>query len=441
MNVVWIFSFLTDSAFLWLYFRRSTYASNPQHRFLRAPLLLLSLILYLNTSLLTIPYTSVRMLVRTAVYFLWCFAAEGVPVRSSLHAALFWTTAYTLFQNLFFGPASNALFMGTQALVASPVVNQLLLSGLSVALRLLFFGSIALLLPFSGFGGVEPEHLALGAGLWLLTAYIKATGTPLLASFQTAPGQFTVFYYLMHLALLLVLVFVELVRRKTLESAALSVQNTEAAALLESVRERQESEESLRALRHDLKNHVISMQLLLEQGDTEGLAGYLDSLRTEAAATAGSFHTGNSLLDGLLKRKLAPAAERGIRVESTLDFSACRFLEPYELCVLMGNILDNAVEACSRSDAPETQYIRLSGGKTANCQLIRMENSYCGPGLSGGALPPTSKTDKRMHGFGLRNVRRVVDRYHGTMTITADRESFALNVLLPFPEEGEEKKA
>ena len=238
----------------------------------------------------------------------------------------------------------------------------------------------------------------------------------------------------MHVAILLVLITAELVRRKTTENASLSVQSMAAEALLESIQERRDSEESIRSLRHDLKNHVISMQLLLEQGDTTALAAYLNTLRDETAAPVTGFQTGNELLDGLLRRKLSPIKEQNIRIEVSLDFYAGSFMEPFDLCVLMGNILDNAVEACLRMDPMRERFIRLSGGKTANCLLIRLENSYDGENIPNGGILPTSKTDKRLHGFGLRNVRRVVDHYHGTMTISVEDGCFAISLLLPIPD-------
>ena len=435
MSIVWLFSYLADSVFLVLYFRRSTYAPGRQHFWLKPVLLLLSLPLYLNTTLLPIPSAAVRIFLRIAIYFLWCFGTEGVPWKPSLYAALFWAAAYTLFQNLFFGPILRDIFMESTDLIPSHTANQALLSLITVLLRILYFGAIAKILPFPGMGAAELPNIFLAGVICFAAAYIKSTGTPILSEFSSAPAAFTTYYMIMHLALLLVLISAELVRRKDVESASLAVQNTAANALLTSIQDRQNSEESIRALRHDLKNHTISLQLLLEQGKTEDALAYLKTIREEASDPTGSFHTGSDLLNGLLKQKLSPAQNDGIRTEVSLDFTSGTFVDNFDLCVLMGNVLDNAVEACERVSPQEDRFIRISGGKSANCLLIRVENSFSGVPVQENSLPTTSKKDKMLHGFGLRNVKRVLGKYNGTLTISTEEGCFAAGMLIPIPEE------
>lgn len=434
MSVVWFFSFLADSAFMWLYFRRTTYNERRQRPWLKPVLLAASLTLYLNTTILAIPYASVRMLLRVALYFLWCCFAEGIPWRTSAYAALFWTAVYTLFQNLFFGPIIGAYFLEEAELFSSRLLNQAALSALSVLLRLAYFGAVAKLLPMEGMGAMELRDVLLAGSICLFAAYIKSTGTPLLPVFTTSPSQFSVYYILLHLSMQLVLIAIELVRRKTVESASLSMQNTVAYSLLESIKDRQESEESIRTLRHDLKNHVMTIELLLDQGRTEELKNYLHTMSKSSDTSTSRFRTGNQLVDGLLMRKLGPAAADGLRVEVKLDMSSGGFLSPFDLCVLMGNVLDNALEACQKVTPAESRFIRLSGGRSANCLLVRLENSYSGQRTSTSVPLQTTKADRRMHGFGLRNVKRVLDRYGGTMAITTAEGVFTMSMLLPMPD-------
>lgn len=440
MSIVWVFSYATDSVFLWLYFRRSTYSPSRQHPWLKPVLLLLSILLYLNTTVLEIPYASVRILFRIAIYFLWCFAAEGIPLMVSAYAALFWAAAYTLFQNLFYGPYLRDIFMESTDVLSSHFLNQVVLSLITVLLRLCFFGIMAKILPFSGMAGVGRTNIFQAALLCFAAAYIKSTGTPLLPVFSSAPSQFSTYYFMMHLAILLVLIVSELVRRKNLESANLAVQNTAAHALLASIQDKQANEESIRALRHDLKNHATTMQLLLDQGKLEELKQYFHKLRSEASLPSGSYQTGSGLLDGLLKLKLSPVLEQGIRTEVSLDFRSGAFLDNFDLCVLMGNVLDNAIEACQQVEPLENRFIRISGGQAANCLLIRTENSYSSVQLPLTGLPDTSKSDKFLHGFGLRNIKRVLDKYQGTLTLSAQDGTFTASILIPIPN-AEEKSS
>ena len=112
MNFIWISSFAADTAFIWLFFKRSAYTPQRQRKWLKPVLAALLITLYLNDSLMPIPYASVRVAVRAAIYFLWIFLAEGVPWRPSAYAAVFWTGIYTLFQNVVFGPRLYIFFSG-----------------------------------------------------------------------------------------------------------------------------------------------------------------------------------------------------------------------------------------------------------------------------------------------------------------------------------------
>jgi hypothetical protein len=78
-----------------------------------------------------------------------------------------------------------------------------------------------------------------------------------------------VYFVLLHIALLLALIAFEISRRRAVERASLQIQNNAAEALMQSIEDRQMSEEAVRTLRHDLKNHAVSMQLLLDNGEIE----------------------------------------------------------------------------------------------------------------------------------------------------------------------------
>lgn len=107
---------------------------------------------------------------------------------------------------------------------------------------------------------------------------------------------------------------------------------------------------------------------------------------------------------------------------------------PIDLRVLLGNALDNAVEACQRVAPSERRFIRVSGGPSANYLLVRVENS-CGNGLALREGLPTTKVNKALHGFGLRNIKGVLERYGGSLTIATEAGCFISTMLIPIPKE------
>lgn len=447
MNVIGLFSFLPDTLFALLYFRRRTYAPNKQRPWLKVLLLLAPLSLYLYQDAdfpfpLPLHSAVLRTLVRAALYFALLHFSEGVPFEVSAYGALFWTAAYSIFQNVFTGPYLGAFFVEQVPLLPSPLWNAVLLSAVALVSRILYFGGLALIIPFSGIAAGDGPSIVFAAAVCAVEVYTKMTGMDFVSEFASAPPAFFIDYILLHVILLLLLVTYEYSRRHTLEATVLQLQNTATQALLENIRSRQQNEESIRTLRHDLKNHAITLRLLLEQGDTQEAMRYLDAFQALASAPAGTYRTGNDLLDGLLRQKLSPALEQGIQVRVALDFRAGGFIDPLDLCVLLGNTLDNAVEACQKVAPSDGRFIEVSGGLSANCLLIRVKNPCAKGGLPlSEGLPATTKVNKALHGFGLRSVKRVLEHYHGTLTITTGEDHFISTMLIPIPKEAHESQA
>ena len=217
-----------------------------------------------------IPYASLRIGLRAIIYLLWIYAAEGVPLRPAVYAAIFWAGVYTILQNVFFGPFFNAWFSGqTDIINGSRLLSQLVLSLINLAVRFAYFGAISKLLPFEGIAGAQLPHIIFAAGICALSVYTKDTSARMSRSFEDGPSLFSVYFVLLHLAMLLALVIFEYSRRRDVERALLQIQNNTTKALIQSIQDRQMSEDAVRTLRHDLKNHAISLQLLLEHGEIQ----------------------------------------------------------------------------------------------------------------------------------------------------------------------------
>ena len=432
MNYIWISSYIADLVFIWLFFKRSAYVPQRQLKWMKPVLAVVLVTLYLNDSFIPIPNASVRVIIRALICFVWIFAAEGVPWRPAAYAAVFWTAAYTLFQNIIFGPQFVHIFSGQLDIAGSHFWSQIILSIINIAIRFVYFGILTWILPFEGIAGAEIFHIVFAVGVCVMAIYTKDTSARMRSSFADAPSHFSVYFILLHIALLLALIAFEISRRRTVERASLQIQNNTAEALLKSIEERQLSEEAVRTLRHDLKNHAVSLQLLLDNGQIDEAKEYLKSFQQAAKKPSDSFNTGNQLLDGLLRQKLSPAMKQGIDVTASVNFADGSFIDNFDLCVMMGNILDNAVEACMQLPEEAGRFISVSGGPAANYMLLEVRNSSARKAALLDGLPATSKPDKAMHGFGLRSVKRVLDRYNGTIDIEQSDDSYSITLMIPF---------
>ena len=135
--------------------------------------------------------------------------------------------------------------------------------------------------------------------------------------------------------------------------------------------------------------------------------------------------------NGLLAQKLSPAVKAGINVDCSVNFTEGSFIDNFDLCVLMGNLLDNAVEACSNLPNGAEKYRKIAGGPSANYMLVEVSNSSIRKAMLLNGLPATSKKDKALHGFGLRSVKKVLDGYNGTMDIEQTESMYSITLMIP----------
>lgn len=187
-------------------------------------------------------------------------------------------------------------------------------------------------------------------------------------------------------------------------------------------------------LRHDLKNHVFALRGLWEEQMWEKLGDYLKRMEDGAQLGTNEEATGNKAVDALLCQKRKMAEEKQILWESSVQIpSFCNFDE-FDLCVLFGNILDNAVEACDRLKGGEARqdsrpFIHIHAEAVKKCFLMEVSNSTEAVDLPKGGY--TDKENAKEHGIGLLNVEDVVRRYNGIMNMEIKSGVFVISVLMP----------
>lgn len=193
---------------------------------------------------------------------------------------------------------------------------------------------------------------------------------------------------------------------------------------------REQSDESLRRFRHDFKNHTIVLNAMLEQGDTEGAKRYFSGISSDISKTLPKFSTGNAIVNSLLHIKSADAA--ACNTEIVFDgIIPAAGIEPKDMCVCVGNLLDNAVEACAALHNSEKKQISITSVVKNNTVLLTVRNpAGQGSRLHGGELPATTKSDRRAHGIGLKNVRDVAKKYNGFLRLVVQDGTFTAELCL-----------
>ena len=191
--------------------------------------------------------------------------------------------------------------------------------------------------------------------------------------------------------------------------------------------DKQKDEERIRAIYHDMKNHLL---LLEESQGTDETRRMARELRAQIADYENYIHTGNAFLDIIIKDKAEKAREKKIDFSAAIDFEGVDFIEPLDLSTLFGNGIDNAIEA-SEKLPQEARVIVVKAGKVQEFVSILMENNCLEESPLAGRR--TTKPDRLLHGFGISNMQRTAEKYGGTCTTRQAAGKFTLKILLPVP--------
>ena len=190
--------------------------------------------------------------------------------------------------------------------------------------------------------------------------------------------------------------------------------------------EKMKDEERIRSIYHDLKNHLLVME---NRQNTEETRQMAETLRSQIADYEDYVHTGNEFLDIILKDKAAKAREKQIDFSAMVDFHGIDFMEPLDISTIFGNAIDNAIEASE--NLPEyKRLITVKAERVRDMLLITIENNTApGNHLTEG----TTKKDRFVHGFGIPNIKKAVEKYGGQCSFQQEERTYRLNILIPCP--------
>lgn len=189
--------------------------------------------------------------------------------------------------------------------------------------------------------------------------------------------------------------------------------------------ELEKQDQELRKIRHDLKNHIISLQSLLSESDVGPARDYLYRIAENLNMTDPIITTGNRIADAVINTKYHEARQSGI--DFYCDMNMPKFkINDFELCVILGNAIDNAMEACNRITGPSRKkFIRIQSVAAKSYLIMEIKNS-----MEYVSFPPKKK-DAREHGIGLMNIKEAVEKYSGYLDIAIQPEVFCLTIMLP----------
>lgn len=182
---------------------------------------------------------------------------------------------------------------------------------------------------------------------------------------------------------------------------------------------------------HDFHNHIEVLHRYLSKGSTTEAINYLENLRTPIQNISQTAWIGDEAIDYLINSKIALAISQNIRVNTNIEFPRHTNIRSVDLVAILGNLLDNSLEAIGDAEG-NLRFINLTIRRINDMLVIKVENGCSvAPTMAAGDLQ-TSKTDKALHGWGLKSVRTVAEHYDGTIETEYSNHTFRAVVTLSF---------
>jgi len=186
---------------------------------------------------------------------------------------------------------------------------------------------------------------------------------------------------------------------------------------------------TMRGWRHDYHNHVQAMLILCDQNNLPELKKYLINLNDDLTTVDTSIKTGNVMIDAILNSKMSLIKARSIPVSAKAAAPNETDLSDIDLCVILGNLLDNAMEACAGQGEEEERFIRIYMGVMKKQLYISVQNTFSGRKKRTERLVSTKRESG--HGYGLSRIDAVVKRNGGYINRQNEDGIFATEVMLP----------
>ncbi len=191
--------------------------------------------------------------------------------------------------------------------------------------------------------------------------------------------------------------------------------------------ESQSTFENLRALQHEFKNHIFYMDFLLEKKDYKKLDEYFAGYRNKQEAFR-DMESGNTIVNAVLNQKLRTAQQKNIKIViDSASLPEKTSFEDMDLCAVVSNLLDNAIEACEGQSAPR---IFVTMKMVKNHLHILVKNTIEEDVLKLNPALHTTKDNKAMHGLGLRIIRSISEKYNGILNFSVENSFFITALTL-----------
>ena len=183
---------------------------------------------------------------------------------------------------------------------------------------------------------------------------------------------------------------------------------------------------------HDLHNHIGVLRQFLTLEKYGEAVRYLDELQAPVRNLTATVWTGDETADYLINSKAAMAEEAGIRFQAQVEFPRRTNIRSVDLCAILGNLLDNAIEAARQVTDPSGRAVALTIRRIHQMLVIKVENSFAAAPVQEGGELKTTKTEGGLHGWGLKSAQTAAEKYDGMVQAGVSGEVFRAVATLSY---------
>ena len=261
---------------------------------------------------------------------------------------------------------------------------------------------------------------------YYLMIYERDTGKNLIDTYEFYGALSFLHYLISIVAILVVIVMFQNWKEMQEEQRGQELVLNQISDMKKHIEEVEKLYRDIRSMRHDMGNHIQTLEHLVAHNNLDDATEYLEHLKNEWDGVSPEIKTGSPVIDVILMEKLREAKERQIRFLSDFHYPQNTKLNAFDLSVIMNNALNNCMENVSGDDP----YISISSFRKNSIFMITIKNSFVGQLNFGDSdLPETTKSG-REHGMGLNNIRRVARMYMGDISLEQGNEEVILSIMM-----------
>lgn len=241
------------------------------------------------------------------------------------------------------------------------------------------------------------------------------------------------FFITIGVSLILINVFlyflIRKIGQKNQENAELLIDKIQLEFYRSQLSESQSQYKEMKKLRHDIKNHLQCLSALIyEKSYCKAQAYLTDILENKLDFGYANIKTSNQVVDAIVNTKLSVCNKKNIK--TTVHASPFELnINDVDICIVLGNLFDNAIEACEKIDGERLIYFEILQKKSYVNITIR--NTTKGNTIAENPNLKTTKRDKTLHGFGITAIKEIVEKYNGMVEIHEENANFYVNIWLP----------